>query len=756
MTRGYTRGMLRADVLYNFFCFRELFISLTRDRRSAARFSDGISQQLLDAALITQEQKAAYDRAVLEALSQIDRYDDLPIEEFYAFIHGIRKQVLGVDALEALQTRRAQSAIPALTGIDQRRKKESLLSQSKTVIFALTQAELFGQMKQDVEKARRAGKTLWVLCGQPGDELVSRDLLRDLLGSEGLQFVESVSRLPEDSCLFVYGEEGLTACRGLGVDAVVHAVPKGYAAQAVTGLWEAPYCIVYVPKGLDMTAYVPMTQKTRLTYSHLARLWQDFGDGIYGLSVEELYRKYPRYFLNIYDLSPGSLPICPVFDQREDVFSQLDRQRDEGLSGYLDSFQNVQYQSAYFDEGLTRQPVCYQTCQAQPGILVQAVKIRQAAGAEVMQCEAGLTPRQMFRGQDLPGTGLVSNFLFFLTPRLDVLYNDLRSDRPYEQADAASGHLDYMLSYEGGKRTETFPLFDKACIAMKEDGRFLFFHFRLGGGSVDISGLHYRWENADVNGQGDIRIYTPYGSASEKDADRDTYRKAVGQDRVNVVILQNKVTCIRKGDVILPSVGVVLSLTEDMAAPLLARCKSLADGYYEVSGLSLTVRLDGPEDIAPAQWAQVRWAYGGGLTLMRNGVGLCDADHMQAWFDAEGWTAPLSRQTQESNLHSLVKHPRTAIGQTADGSLVVLVYSGRTWRSTGADYKEMIAIARQLFPDIRNLMNCDGGGSAMLGLVEKGSFWELSFPSTSSGSCAGQVRPIHTLLYIPVGERKTT
>ena len=313
-----------------------------------------------------------------------------------------------------------------------------------------------------------------------------------------------------------------------------------------------------------------------------------------------------------------------------------------------------------------------------------------------------------------------------------------------------------MLSYEGGKRTETFPLFDKACIAMKEDGRFLFFHFRLGGGSVDISGLHYRWEKADVNGQGDIRIYTPYGSASEKDADRDTYRKAVGQDRVNVVIVQNKVTCIRKGDVILPSVGVVLSLTEDMAAPLLARCKSLADGYYEVSGLSLTVRLDGPEDIAPAQWAQVRWAYGGGLTLMRNGVGLCDADHMQAWFDAEGWTAPLSRQTQESNLHSLVKHPRTAIGQTADGSLVVLVYSGRTWRSTGADYKEMIAIARQLFPDIRNLMNCDGGGSAMLGLVEKGSFWELSFPSTSSGSCAGQVRPIHTLLYIPVGERKTT
>ena len=146
----------------------------------------------------------------------------------------------------------------------------------------------------------------------------------------------------------------------------------------------------------------------------------------------------------------------------------------------------------------------------------------------------------------------------------------------------------------------------------------------------------------------------------------------------------------------------------------------------------------------------MRWAYGGGLTLIRDGVGLCDGGHMQQWFEAEGWTTPLSRQTQESNLHVLAKHPRTAIGCTEDGSLVILVFSGRTWRSTGADYAEMITIARRLFPNIRFLMNCDGGGSAMLGMVRNGSFLELSFPSTSSGSCAGQVRPINTVFYVPV------
>ena len=123
---------------------------------------------------------------------------------------------------------------------------------------------------------------------------------------------------------------------------------------------------------------------------------------------------------------------------------------------------------------------------------------------------------------------------------------------------------------------------------------------------------------------------------------------------------------------------------------------------------------------------------------------------MEKWFDDEGWTNPLSRQTQESNLHSLVKHPRTAIGCTNDGSLVILVYSGRTWRSVGADYSEMIEIARRLYPDVNYLMNCDGGGSAMLGTVHNGEFLELSFPSTSSGSVAGQVRPINTVFYVPI------
>ena len=110
--------------------------------------------------------------------------------------------------------------------------------------------------------------------------------------------------------------------------------------------------------------------------------------------------------------------------------------------------------------------------------------------------------------------------------------------------------------------------------------------------------------------------------------------------------------------------------------------------------------------------------------------------------------SPLSRQTQESSLHTMAKHPRTAIGVTESGALVIIVYSGRSRYSSGADYREMIDIARHLYPDIRTLMNADGGGSAVLGLVVNGSLMELSLPAASTDSCVGMVRPINTVLYL--------
>ena len=744
---GYTRGALRQDVLYNSFRFRDVHFAVSKKQMAATRAIDSFTQELLQRRFIRQEEAAVYHKALLEALSRIDQLDALSCEALYHHIHSIRLSVLGADPIEKLQMALAQEAVPFCpNGIDQSNLKAALLKDCDTVLFAITDARLSQQLLSDISATK--GKNQVLLCGSTGENLLSEGVLRSFVNAS-VTFATALPRLPENCCLLVYGEEGFTACRSLCVDAIVHSTAVGYCAQAVTGLWAHQRCLVYVPRGMDITAHVPLTQKTRLTYSHLSRLAADFGAQIYTLSAEDLYRRYPRYFWNVYHLAPTGLPLEAGFSEDEAVFSQFDRQLDQGLQGYLGSFPGVEFHSAYFDENLSRQPICYQPEQKQPGILVQAVKVRRSENAAILRCEKGVTPRQKLAS--VKGVGIVSNFLFFLTSKLGVLYNDLRADRPMEQADAAAGHLDYMLEHRSGKRIETFPLFRKTGIAMTADGQFLFFNFRLGGGQVTISGQTYRWEASQVDSDtAPLRLYTPYYSLTDRDAPRDSYRREVGHGRVNVVILQDRITCIRKGDVLLPSVGVVLSLSQEAAAPLLSKCAPLADGYYDVSALDLTVHLDAPTDVDAAQWESVQWAYGGGLTLIRDGMGLCDGEHMQSWFDTEGWSSPLSRQTQESNLHSLVKHPRTAIGCTEKGELVVLVYSGRTWRSTGADYREMIAIARQLFPDVRYLMNCDGGGSAMLGMVQSGEFLELSTPSTSAGSCAGQVRPINTLFYIPL------
>ncbi len=137
------------------------------------------------------------------------------------------------------------------------------------------------------------------------------------------------------------------------------------------------------------------------------------------------------------------------------------------------------------------------------------------------------------------------------------------------------------------------------------------------------------------------------------------------------------------------------------------------------------------------------------MTLIRDGIGICDGDRSEDILRQEGWFSPLSRQTQESVLQAMVKHPRTALGLTEAGKLVMLVYSGRTRYSVGADYREMIQLARQLYPNIRQLINLDGG-SSVLGLVVRGSLIELSVPAPSAGSCTGMVRPVKTMLHIPI------
>lgn len=796
---SYPRKTYKYNNLYTCFSYKD-FTSFWNLNTGKYTITDKRILAMEASGLIDQHQRAAYDREMQKFTERIAEYDDGPMEDIYGQAQQIRLKCVGEAALKKLQKQHLNSAETAESfyqkglGIDQRAKKDALIRNCDAVIFAVTQTELAGLMRMDLEQALTDGKQIYILTSkQPGSDIPCRTLWKTYLGECETQitFLEmeddnldlNLSGIYTDSeadadhlqhlisernvCLFVYGEDGLLHCKHLLLDTIVYADVSGFYTKSVTNqLADTRPCVVYIPPYLDITEQVTLLEKTRVSYWQLAQLWRDHGDEIYNCSVETLYRKYPQYFLNIYENGDGcpeaepGYPIQIGWENSAEKTRNYYRLRDQAIREYLGHSDNMDYISTWFDENMEEREIPWDCKEQQSGILVHGIRMKQAQDSHVISCPPGVGMRQMAaqmtaeKGSETDTKNslqIFSNFLFFMTPRLAQMYNELRKDRPQEQCEFHRDHLDFKLICKDGKRVETFPLFRKACIAMKKNGQFLFFNFRLGGGRMTVAGRELQWNRADVDAESEnkpILLYTPQYSVPDEEQSPVTYQKLVGHDRLNLVIVQDKIVYIRMGEVMLSSVGVVVSLEQSRGETFIkeAGLKSLENGYYDCSNLEFTLKLDKPEELTQEDWDEIAWAYGGGLSLILNGISVCDDGDPEQCFRDEGWMSPLSRQTQEAEIHRMIKHPRTAIGLTKDGSLVILVYSGRILLSSGADYREMIAIARTIFPDIQSLMNVDGGGSAMLGMAVGKSFMELSYPAISLDSCAGMVRPINTAL----------
>lgn len=826
---SYHRIHYKKDMLYTFFQYVDIHFTWNVGMGTYS-LQDHLVDRLRKKGLISDAQAHSYHETALQFLSQMSAYDEWPIENIYGQVRRIRRNMLGAEVLE--QDRRQQMAegcVFALEdGIDQTAKKESILHEKEAVIFALCQPEYFSLMKQDMETAQSHGHRVYVLVSkEQGACLPSREVLESMLGdpvvylamedeSLGLRLDQITyddllqSAIDQDhGALLVYGEEGLLHCRNLQVEAMVQTMPFGYHARAMVGQLDGGRAsVVYVPKHFDITRWVQMTEKTKLSYWQLWQLWKDHGDGIYAKSVGQLYRDHPQYFLNVYENGV----VCPevaarypiqvkwpqediqaqgyIWSEAEATIARYYKLRDQAIAKVIQSQPGLTYLSTYFTKEMTESSIPWQEEGQQSGILVHGIRMASSQKAKVINCDTGMTLRQQLAAEASIGKvslarpegqkkgtetlQMLSNFLFFLTPKLAELYNKLREDRPREQLQEKQGHLDYQLCWKDGRRVESFPLYQKAVLAKKRDGRFLLCQYGLGGGTVKVAGkqgveVTLSWEASAVNICEDVEgnvhrilVYTPYLSLGDEGEGMfaNSYRCMVGEGRVNLVVIQDKIQCIRQGDVVLPGIGVVISLEKEMGRHFLEDLRLVTDedGYADISDLALTVELDGPSQIDDHEWQQVEWAYGGGLSLITNGQSIYEGDDMEerqkgmqeatgmARLTEEGWLSPLSRQTQESALHVLIKHPRTAIGIAKNGDLFVLVFSGRTRMSTGADYQEMCHIAKQLIPDVEAMMNVDGGGSSVLGLAIDGHFMELSYPATSMSSCAGMVRKVNTVL----------
>lgn len=95
-------------------------------------------------------------------------------------------------------------------------------------------------------------------------------------------------------------------------------------------------------------------------------------------------------------------------------------------------------------------------------------------------------------------------------------------------------------------------------------------------------------------------------------------------------------------------------------------------------------------------WEKLDAAVGGGPMLVEDGETAIDGD--EEGFNPSAFVA--------------ARHPRTAIGRTADGDLWLVVVDGRSPLSLGASLPELAAIMRRL--GCVEAMNLDGGGSSAM------------------------------------------
>ena len=773
---SYRRGDLKGDVLGALYSYAEISGIMVPQHVGCQDAWVGRAQ---GRGLIDEAAARAYGARLNERMAACAMREDAAFEAIYAEARRLRREAFGqalIDEADRLDAREPGLDLSVLD-IDQTAQGEAMLMASRCALFVLADARYAALMRTDMARALALGKAVYAAHAGDTDALLpSRAVVGELAGDAALIAFSDAGEIDAEealagavgageACVFWYGETGLSRCRRMAISALIKCVPASLTARALAGQFVGRgLCAVYVPAGFDILPFVPMVRRTLASYRQFARLCAAHGEAVYQMDAEALYARWPEAFFSVYDETDSGLPEGIAWPQGEPGaggwWADFCARRDQAVARWLNDMPGIRSLNGWFElDTLTKKPAPWDASGQARGILVHGVMAERVAGAKVL-LSAGqpISPRALLLGEkDPPALQIISNYLFFLTPRLAELYNRLRSERPRERSAMRGGHLDYMLCRdEAGRRIETFPLYRKACMGLTEDGRFVFFHFRLRGGACAVNGQAVRWCEADVDPEkpGEVAVYTPYLSCADAGANRFTYARPVGEGRVNLVINQTELTCVRDGDVLLPGTGVVISLAREQGLALAAAwgLEPVEDGYFAWrEPPRLEVRLQNPAEIEPAVWEGMQWAYGGGLTLMEDGAAVFrrDAD-ASSHLAREGWASPLSAQTQESDIAALARHPRTAIGLTKAGGLFILVFSGRSSVSAGADYIEMCDIARQLVPDARDLMNVDGGGSAVLGFAVGRRFVEYSWPSTSFDSLAGMVRPVNSLFCVTV------
>ena len=465
---SYYRKDFRGDVLYYTFIYQDLHITFAKKGRKNTILNDFTADLLLSKNLISKEDLLQYKNKVasLFSLETLPDFDEYSLEDLYDFVAQIRKNEFGKDLLNKLWhiLARESKALEFENCLDQREQILKTCCEKETLLIALTEPELLETMLRFTSNNDLKNKNIVFITSENHDKnLPSERDLKCILGKQNLQTVELKDDLiccdatlfdPDNSVLLIFGESGLLDARNLILPCGVFCRPRGYHASAVAGqLGLSRPAAVFIPKGFTVIENVPVTKPTRLTFLTIAKLSKEHGDKVYSLSTNELYAAYPKFFFNVYEsnVSAGeeeSLEIQIPDDQNSIDFDSYDLLRSQVIKEHLNSFPGCQYYTKVFTEDVEG---------IKGKILVHGVRIKKSNFAAVIPCGKTMPLRSKMREMNENGTGIVSNFLFFLTPKLATLYNDLRSDRPEEQANVDA----YLLEFRDGNASKPFRCSEK-------------------------------------------------------------------------------------------------------------------------------------------------------------------------------------------------------------------------------------------------------------------------------------------------------
>lgn len=132
----------------------------------------------------------------------------------------------------------------------------------------------------------------------------------------------------------------------------------------------------------------------------------------------------------------------------------------------------------------------------------------------------------------------------------------------------------------------------------------------------------------------------------------------------------------------------------------------------------------GNNQLAPNTWPSIGRAMHqlGALAIFRGELFILKADMLREWeryikADEVLTTGPILRVSGEDLLLSkdsfyTTRHPRTAVGKRADGTILLLTADGRSPEAAGVSLKELQVIMKWLGAEYA--INLDGGGSSTL------------------------------------------